>query len=116
MRQAFVRIPLIGRCVPKHCLLKACREVHSVNMIRMVRMNGRGRGQLLVHSQMCIPSPARQEHRAEDKEQAKPGKHVPKLGLNYIRGNMLFPAGLLRCQLAGSILDYRIPTKIWRLG
>lgn len=40
MRQASLRIPLIGRSIPKRCLFKACRRGHGVNMVRMVRMNG----------------------------------------------------------------------------
>jgi hypothetical protein len=95
MRQASLRIPLIGRCVPKRRLLEACPRVHSVNMVRMVRMNGRGRGQLLVHSQMRIPSSARKEHRAEDKEQAKPGKHLEKARAKLCSKQYVFPRASL---------------------
>lgn len=70
MRQTCIGIPLLGRSVPKRSLLDACRRVHGVNMIRMVRMNGCGRGQRLVHNHMRIPSLARNEHRAKQKEQA----------------------------------------------
>lgn len=109
MRQASLRIPLIGRCVPKRCLLEACRRVRGVNMIRMVRMEGCGRRQLLVRSQMRVPSSARKEHRAEDKEQAKPGKHAQSLGPNYVRGNMSLPVRRSPGSMVQASLEHRDP-------